>query len=829
MTRACPRTIAFYLPQFHPIPENDAWWGSGFTEWRNVTRGRAMFEGHLQPRRPADLGYYDLRLPEVQQAQADLASSYGIHGFCYYHYWFAGTRLLERPLDTVLSSGHPTLPFCVCWANENWTRRWDGLEDEILIGQQHSPEIDRRFILDLLPTLGDDRYITVDGKRLLMVYRPTKLFNCLRATDTWRDEVLKAGLGELHLVMVQHGDDDPASLGFDAAVEFPPHGLTVPDIQNTVGNLDPEFRGGIYDYDALATAASERGRPHHPMHRGVMLGWDNTARRGSQATIYHGATPNRYRRWLESMLNDAIEHGGPDEVVFINAWNEWAEGTYLEPDEHNGHAWLEATKAAIESVGGETGRIASRPVIAVDSDPTPRDIARLSRNRKRARNRQQLNTLRIRAGNFMKRPGKLAKLRKHGSGAMHAVRRRIPLTSRQTGPSMEPLWRPAPGDRKGKGRPILFVGHDAHLAGSQMLLLEMFRLSRDAPNMYPMTLLLDGGPLETEYQKLVTTCSIRPMLEAGIDLDSAIRSAMEAAPVKPDVVVCSTVATAAAARVCRALDVPVIHLINELPTTVESNGWENLVLDIGISARRMVFVSDFSRKAFIDRFDLDHDRCEVVHPGWLGSTTTSSEKMRTRKKVRKELELPDDALIVFGCGQIHPRKGVDLFIQTAANILGRTRRSHVHFVWIGDGTPEHRRWVDHDLASLPCKENIHVLTSRSDIQPFFDAADVYVLSSREDPYPIVCVQAMAADLPVVAFDRIGGAPEAIMEGMGFVVPFLDIEKMADSVDLLIDDDGRRSAMGQAAGEHARASCSSRHHFEGIMDIVARTCGIDMGR
>tara|TARA_B100001059_G_scaffold113776_3_gene113952 strand:- start:1319 stop:3811 length:2493 start_codon:yes stop_codon:yes gene_type:complete len=827
MTSVCPRTIAFYLPQFHPIPENDAWWGTGFTEWRNVTRGRPMFEGHAQPRRPADLGYYDLRIQEVQQAQADLASSHGIHGFCYYHYWFAGTRLLERPLDAVLASGSPTLPFCVCWANENWTRRWDGLEDEILIGQQHSPETDRRFILDLLPTLGDDRYITVDGKRMLMVYRPTKLHNCLRATDTWRDEVLKAGLGELHLVMVQHGDDDPASLGFDAAVEFPPHGLTVPDIQNKMKGLDPAFRGGLYDYDALATTASERGRPHHPLHRGVMLGWDNTARRGEQATIYHGATPERYQRWLTDMLKDARDNGGSDEVVFINAWNEWAEGTYLEPDEHHGHAWLEATKAAIESVGGSTSGTTTRPVIAVDSDPTPADIARLSRNRKRARNRQQLNTLRIRAGNFMRRPGKLAKLRKHGSGAMHAVGRRMPIGHSQTRPSMEPLWRPAPGRKTGTGHPILFVGHDAHLAGSQMLLLEMFRMARECSSMEPMALLLGDGALESEYQKLVSTCNILPMLEAGIDVDAAIKSAILAAPRRPDVVICSTVATAAAARICRSLDMPVLHLINELPTTVESNGWEDLVLDIGSSARRMIFVSDFSRRAFIDGFNLDTDRCEVVHPGWLGDGPSSSDRDRVRQKIRRELSLPDDALIVLGCGQIHPRKGVDLFIQVAASVLADPGRSRVHFVWIGDGSIEDRRWVDHDAASLACHENIHLISSRPDIQPYFEAADIYVLSSREDPYPIVCVQAMAADLPVIAFDRIGGAPEAIVDGTGLVVPFLDVEKMADGVKSLIDDSDRRLAMGASAGEHARSTCSSRHHFDGVMEVMARTCGIDV--
>ena len=346
-----------------------------------------------------------------------------------------------------------------------------------------------------------------------------------------------------------------------------------------------------------------------------MLGWDNTARRGEQATIYHGATPERYERWLADMLRDARDHGGSDEVVFINAWNEWAEGTYLEPDEQHGHAWLEATKNAIESVGGASNRATSRPVLAIDSDPTPADIARLSRNRKRARNRQQLNTLRIRAGNFMRRPGKLAKIRKHGSAAMHAVGKRMPIGNSQTQPAMEPLWRPAPGRSRSSGHPVLFVGHDAHLAGSQMLLLEMFRMARGCSGMDPMALLLGEGALEQDYQKLVSTCNILPMLEAGIEVDAAIKSAILAAPRRPEAVVCSTVATAAAARACRSLDLPVIHLINELPTTVESNGWEDLVLDIGASARRMIFVSDFSRRAFIEGFGLDPDRCEGP-PGW---------------------------------------------------------------------------------------------------------------------------------------------------------------------------------------------------------------------
>ena len=828
MTEICPRLIAFYLPQFHPIPENDAWWGPGFTEWRNVARGRPLYKGHQQPRRPADLGYYDLRLQEVQQAQADLASEHGIHGFCYYHYWFAGTRLLERPLDTVLSTGHPKLPFCVCWANENWTRRWDGLEEEVLIGQQHSPEIDRRFILDLMPTLADDRYITVDGKRLLMIYRPTRLVDCHRATDTWRDEVLKAGLGDLHLVMVQHGDDNPLQMGFDAAVEFPPHGITVSDIQHKLEGLDPEFRGGIYDYGDVADLATGRARPHHPLHRGVMLGWDNTARRGESATIYHGATPERYRRWLQDMLHDARENGGPDEVVFINAWNEWAEGTYLEPDQTHGHQWLEATRDAVESLGGGGDRISSsETVVATALDPTTEDVNRLLKLRRRARTRQRMQTLMIRSGNFMRRPDKIAKIKKHLSAVIRNSCRKI-LPSRTAGKaSMEPLWRSVSGSRSSGHHPVMFVGHDSHLAGSQMLLLEMLRMAKDSSRINPSLLLLGEGVLEPKYQKLANTCNIVPMLEAGMQPHDAIESAIRSAPSRPEVAICSTVACAGAAQVFRSLDIPVVHLINELPTTIKSNGWEELVVDIGSSVRRMVFVSRFSQQAFIDQFGLDESRCAIVHPGWLGNGQLQTDRDRLRNRIRKELSLPQDALIILGCGQIHPRKGVDLFVQTAAGVLSQAGTESVHFVWIGDGTVDDTRWIVHDIDALPCRDRIHLVSSKPDIQPYFEASDIYVLSSREDPYPIVCVQAMAAGLPVIAFDDVGGAPEALVDGTGVVVPFLDTGAMAQSILDLIRDDAARARMGQAARQRAEAGCSSRHHFDGILDVVATTCGLQL--
>jgi GT2 family glycosyltransferase len=338
------RAIAFYLPQYHPIPENDAWWGKGFTEWANVARAKPLFPGHRQPRVPADLGFYDLRLADVREAQAELAARYGLAGFCYYYYWFGGKRLLERPLLEMLALKRPDFPFCVCWANENWTRRWDGHDDEILIRQQHSPEDDRLFLETLLPCLQDERYIRVNGRPLLLLYRPQLLPDVAHTTAIWRQAAREAGLGNLYLAAVQSEgaawDNDPRPWGFDAAVEFPPHGLAVPTARPS------GFRGGgrFFDYARSAERFMARPVPSYPLLRSVMPSWDNSPRRGEHADIFLNGSPEAYGRWLEAMVRQTRHlKFGDERILFINAWNEWAEGNTLEPDDEHGHAYLEAT------------------------------------------------------------------------------------------------------------------------------------------------------------------------------------------------------------------------------------------------------------------------------------------------------------------------------------------------------------------------------------------------------------------------------------------------------------------------------------------------------
>lgn len=343
------KAIAFYLPQYHPVPENDEWWGPGFTEWTNVTQARPAFQDHYQPRIPGELGFYDLRLAEVREAQARLARDHGIHGFCYYYYWFGGRRILERPLDEMLSSGKPDFPFCICWANETWSRRWDGSEHEVLLKQEHTPGNDIAFIRDVIPILKDPRYITIDGAPLLMIYRTT-LFPDMKATaEVWRKICEAEGLPGIHLCAVESfGFNDPYSIGFDSSVQFPPHGINASEISDSLRGLSKEFEGHVYDYEEVVRNELVAPQPSYKRYRGVMLSWDNSARRKNRAHMFHNATPGAYEVWMRAAVQWTHDrHAGQEQLVFINAWNEWAEGTHLEPDVKHGRAYLEATARAL--------------------------------------------------------------------------------------------------------------------------------------------------------------------------------------------------------------------------------------------------------------------------------------------------------------------------------------------------------------------------------------------------------------------------------------------------------------------------------------------------
>jgi lipopolysaccharide biosynthesis protein len=340
--------IAFYLPQFHPTPENDEWWGKGFTEWTNVTRAKPLFRGHYQPHLPTDLGFYDLRVPEVREEQANLAREYGVTGFCYYHYWFHGRRLLDRPFREVLSSGTPDFPFCLCWANESWGRRWDGLEKQILLKQTYSPEDDVEHIRWLLKAFEDNRYIRVSGKPLFLVYRVGALPSAANSSDIWREEAHRAGIGDIFLCTVQSNFDgnfvNPKDVGFDAAVEFQPY---LPQRSRLSKILEKISAGvstrGAVSYDTLIRYSLDAPETSYLRFRSVTPSWDNTARRKSLVLVH--STPAKYSYWLREVIGRSPVVDG-EKFVFINAWNEWAEGNHLEPCQKWQRQYLEATLQA---------------------------------------------------------------------------------------------------------------------------------------------------------------------------------------------------------------------------------------------------------------------------------------------------------------------------------------------------------------------------------------------------------------------------------------------------------------------------------------------------
>jgi len=362
-----PRALAFYLPQFHPIPENDRWWGPGFTEWRNVTRATPRFPGHYQPHLPGELGFYDLRVPEVRAAQAELARDHGISGFVYYHYWFHGKRLLERPFDEVLASGEPDFPFALCWSNEPWRREWDQTGD-VLMPQRFSPEDDLAHIRWLADAFADPRYLTIDGRPLFLVYRPALLPDPIRTTDTWRAEAQRLGFPDLYLCWVESWGwppGGPEAFGLDASVGFMPlDGKRIyPPAEGLRGHR-------VYDYHSAYEVELRREPPAWKRFPSVMASWDNSARRPSGARMYAGATPAAYERWLRRAVASVDGVREEENLLFLLAWNEWAEGNHLEPDRRYGRAYLEATRAVLAPTAPGTGGL-SRSGLVTWLDPVP--------------------------------------------------------------------------------------------------------------------------------------------------------------------------------------------------------------------------------------------------------------------------------------------------------------------------------------------------------------------------------------------------------------------------------------------------------------------------
>jgi lipopolysaccharide biosynthesis protein len=355
------RPIALYLPQFHPIPENDAWWGKGFTEWTNVVNAKPLFKGHYQPHLPSDLGFYDLRLDESRIAQAELAKSYGIYGFCYYHYWFNGKRLLHQPLDDMLRTKSPDFPFMLCWANENWTRRWDGHDEDILIRQEYSQKDDIDHAAFLCKNVfSDKRYVRINGKPFFAIYRPSLFPDIKKTIETWRAEALRLGF-ELYIGFMRGFTfkENFIDYGFDCAIEFHPTYSKLEETVDAIPWKDKLFHhlklkdsiyytGKVISYIKYVEKMVREQSILPNIFPGITPMWDNTARNKNRALIFRDSTPELYQVWLRSIVDKYNMSSQENKYLFINAWNEWAEGNHLEPCNKWGRKYLEVTKKVLE-------------------------------------------------------------------------------------------------------------------------------------------------------------------------------------------------------------------------------------------------------------------------------------------------------------------------------------------------------------------------------------------------------------------------------------------------------------------------------------------------
>ena len=702
------KLIVFYLPQFHPTPENDEWWGKGFTEWTHVSRATPQFLGHYQPRLPGELGFYDLRVPEIQERQIRLARKYGLFGFCFHYYWFGGKRLLDLPLKQFLNNPQLDFRFCLCWANENWTRRWDGLDHEVLIAQAHSPDDDLAFIKDIDTALRDQRYIRVNGRPLLIVYRPGLLPDPKATAQRWRDYCTKSHLDGLYLVAVQAFEtEDPRPLGFDAAVEFPPHklGAGAPVVNSQVEIVNPNYQGIICDYSYLVESAKKFSRADFTLFRGVCPSWDNEARKPGRGMTYQNSAPALYQGWLAEACRFAAKESDPDKrLVFINAWNEWSEGAYLEPDRRYGYAYLQATANALKG-------------FAKSADP---------------------------------------------------------------------------------GLEIVFVSHDAANAGAQRLLVTLIAWLRDTKGIRPKIILRHGGPLLPKFYQLGPVLELDSLFSFNAERNR--EKLLRFCGNSNSLIYINTLVPGDVGEQLSKLEIPVITHVHELENAIKRWCVQAELEQLIRLTDHFIAASPPVARNLESAHRVPPEKITTVY-AFIECQKTNTDPL-SRIPIRRDKRLPEEGFIIFGCGTTDWRKGPDLFIEVAdqANTLGL---KDAYFFWIGSDTGELEQ-LETKVRKLGLEARVFFLGEVQDVRSYFAAGDVFLLTSREDPFPLVCLEAADCGLPIVCFDKVGGMPDFVQNDAGYVVRFDDTRGMAEKVAFLCAHQEELIQRGARAQQRVRA-------------------------
>ncbi len=719
------RLIAFYLPQFHPIPENDAWWGKGFTEWTNVKAAKPQFAGHYQPRIPGDLGYYDLCAdPVIMERQVELAKLHGLEGFCFYFYWFNGKRLLESPVLSYLEKKELDFPFCLCWANENWSRRWDGLDHEILISQKHSPEDDLAFIEYTAKYFQDRRYIRVKGKPLLLVYRPSLLPSARKTANRWRQWCRDHGIGEIFLAYTQSFEAvNPEKYGFDAAIEFPPNLAGIQPLAGREKELfHQEFGGVVYDLGELAKRSDHYSQPDYPLFRSVCPSWDNTARRGKTATIFVNDSPASYRQWLSNAAIDTASRFKQKDtsLVFVNAWNEWAEGAYLEPDQARGYAYLQATRDALVQADSHLGR-----------------------------------------------------------------------------------------------RRILLVAHDAHPHGAQSLILHMAKVLHDDFFFAVDMVVLGNGILLAEYARYATVHSLE-----GKNHDGREARALAADLFSQGIhaAICNTTVTGIFAKTLKEQGFRIVSLIHELTKVIKDNNLQPQVQAIASHADYLVFPARQVMEGFASMAQKPLPETVIRPQGLYKKNSLSSlPAAENKKNLRVKLGLSPEAKIVLAIAFGDHRKGIDLFVE--AGLLAAQEKENIYFVWVGRIDSAMEQAIKEKLSASDFSHRFIFPGMDFQTDIYYAGADIYALTSREDPFPSVVLEALDASTPVIAFAGIGGCGELLSRNTGSLVPPFDTQAYAREIIDLLEHPETLHTKGAQGREIITREFSFRQYLFDLLDLA----------
>ncbi len=666
------KPIAFYLPQYHEIPENNKWWGKGFTEWTNVKKSKQVIEEHTQPDLPnKDIGLYSLDKVSTLKRQAKIARNYGVYGFNIYFYWFNGKTLLENPLNLFYENKDIDINFSICWANENWTKTWDGKDNEILIEQKHSKKDDLSFIKYISKYFDDDRYIKINGKPLISVYRPSLLPDIQATFKIWRDWCREAINKDIHIAYTDSFDDFyPDDIGADSVIEFPPNRTGPLTAKHT--KLSTFSNPKVYSLNSVLLKSKEKETNERTL-RGMCPSWDNTPRRGKGATIFLDNSSQQFKDWSNFIFEENSKFPDREGYCFINAWNEWGEGANLEPTEKYGYRYLEKLNESL--------------------------------------------------------------------------------------------------NENESSEKIAIVTHDLFQHGAQLLALNIGADLKSTGHEIAFISLLDG-PLKDQYASVGDLHIPTP----EYNIEDIARNLRQKGFQKA---IINTTVGGIVTDKLKNSNFKCINLIHELSSVLEDYNLKDHAQIISNYSDEIIFPSSEVHESFKKFLGTKiKAKTSILTQGIYKKSKYYffDSKDELKNMARKKLKISSNKKIILGCGFADERKGFDLYLESASKLM-KTQKN-VYAIWIGNFKDNFSDKMFNKLVPKKLRKNFYFPGFVENTEDYYAAADIFALTSREDPFPSVIFESFETLTPIVGFHNAGGFENLFSSGYGILVKHNDTDALA---------------------------------------------------